>query len=416
MWFGEKRQAWGLLAILWLIGCISALSRFVMAYYQATIAEDFGVGRSFLSGAWSANLLIAALAAPVGGWLVDKHGAKLILIISVVIGAIGSLLVYLFPNPVSFFLAFGLLSGLVGLGATTSFTLVVHWFHVRRGMALTILNSASPLGLAIITPIFIRIEGLTWDIAFLVSAVLSVAIVVPITAAFMHNSPSDRQMESAAPTTSPAADLVSPSRTRWQSLKHQFALAASTPVMPVIILALFACGFHMGTVEMNMVAIHQHSHVSPSEIALAVSLLGMMEVLGSFFFGYLLDKIPRPLALALLYGIRTIGFGFLFLHYDATPVLFSILFGAAYNTTVPGSLLLAQETTGGSATQTGFLLLFHQGGGVIAALLAGILFDMMGNYQLHIGIDAAFGLLTAVGFIFVHFYLRKRRQQLTALS
>lgn len=405
MWFGERKYAWGLLSILWLIGCIGALSRFVMAYFQVTIADDFDVGRSYISIAWSTNLLIAAVSAPVGGWLVDKYGAKLILILSVIIGAIGSLLVYLFPNPITFFLAFGLLSGLIGLGATTSFTLVIQWFKLRRGMALTVLSSASPLGLAIITPLFVQAEGLTWNIAFLLSALLSIILVVPLTAFFMRNG--------AADDTTPAttASLTRTTLTRWQSFKQQLAAAVSTPVMPIILLALFACGFHMGTVEMNMVAIHQHAHVSPSQIALAVSLLGFMEVLGSFVFGYMLDKISRSLALALLYGIRSIGFAFLFLHLDATPIVFSILFGAAYNTTVPGSLLLAQESTKGSATQTGFLLLFHQGGGVIAALLAGVLFDIIGNYQLHIGLDAGFGVLTALGFCWVHFYLRRQKLQ-----
>lgn len=401
MWLGERKYAWGLLSILWIIGCIGALSRFVMAYYQVTIADDFDVGRSYISIAWSTNLLIAAIAAPIGGWLVDKFGAKLILIISVIIGAIGSLLVYLFPNPVTFFLAFGLLSGLIGLGATTSFTLVIHWFKLRRGMALTILQSASPLGLAIITPLFVQAEGLTWNIAFLLSALLSFCLVVPLTTFFMRNGASDK------PNSEEATPVVE--RTRWQNLRHQLSTAVATPVMPIIILSLFACGFHMGTVEMNMVAIHQHAHVSPSQIALAVSLLGLMEVLGSFIFGYMLDRISRSLALALLYGIRSIGFVFLFLHLDATPIVFSILFGAAYNTTVPGSLLLAQETTKGSATQTGFLLLFHQGGGVIAALLAGVLFDILGNYQLHIGLDAGLGVLTALGFCWVHFHLRRKK-------
>jgi MFS family permease len=109
MWFGERKYAWGLLGLLWMIGCIGALSRFVMAYYQSGIAEDFGVGRSFISVSWSVNLLIAALSAPIGGWLVDKYGAKLILIISVVIGAAGSLFIYLFPNPVGFFIDYGIL-------------------------------------------------------------------------------------------------------------------------------------------------------------------------------------------------------------------------------------------------------------------------------------------------------------------
>jgi MFS family permease len=408
MWFGERKYAWGLLGILWIIGCIGALSRFVMAYYQVAIADDFEVGRSFISIAWSTNLLIAAVSAPIGGYLVDKYGAKLLLIASVFIGAVGSLLVYLFPHPVSFFLAFGLLSGLIGLGATTSFTLVIHWFHVRRGMALTILNSASPLGLALITPLFIQADNLTWSTAFLLSSLLSFFVVVPLTVIFMRNKPADQKTETSLEPLPAEEKMI---HTRWQNLKHQLTLAVSTPVMPIIILALFACGFHMGTVEMNMVAIHLHAHVAPSQIAVAVSLLGLMEVAGSFVFGYLLDRIPRTLALALLYGSRMIGFGFLFMHLEATPVLFSILFGAAYNTTVPGSLLLAQETTKGSATQTGFLLLFHQGGGVIAALLAGILFDALGNYQLHIALDAIFALIVSLGFIGLHFYLLRHRNR-----
>ncbi|GMX62925.1 MFS transporter [Paenibacillus elgii] len=422
MWFGEKKYAWGLLAVLWVFGCIAALSRFVMAYYQAAITEDFAVGRSFISLSWSLNLLIAALCMPLGGWLVDRYGVKKVMVLSTLLGATGSSVVFFIHHPVAFFIGYGIITGLVGIGSTTVFTLVLHWFERHRAKAMTIINSASPLGLAIVSPIFISYEGqLTWEYAFLITAALGIGLVLPSTLLFIRDGRnSGKGADSGAPDQAAEASgqpeetgqAAAPSRSGLplRRLREKFVPYFGSPVIPVVMFALFTCGFNMGTVEMNMVAIHQHAHVPGTMIASALSLLGVMEVAGSFVFGYLLDRISRALALAVLYGFRVLGFTLLWFHLDLSPVLFSVLFGATYIGAIPGGLLLAGETLKGTSTQTGFLLLFHQAGGIIGALVAGFLFDSFGNYQSLIGVNITIAALVAAGYAWLHLRSRSKRE------
>ncbi|MNQ97183.1 Major Facilitator Superfamily protein [compost metagenome] len=175
-------------------------------------------------------------------------------------------------------------------------------------------------------------------------------------------------------------------------------------VLALIGLALFTCGFNMGTVEMNLVAIHQEAGVSQSSIAAAMAVLGIMEIGGSFAFGFLLDRWNKPYVMSMLYGIRVISFVVLFAHFSWSPVIFAFTFGVTYLGAVPGGLMIADQLAGIKGRLVGTLLLFHQGGGILGALLGGTLYDYMKSYQLLIAADAGLGFLAAAGYILIRRY------------
>jgi predicted MFS family arabinose efflux permease len=70
-------------------------------------------------------------------------------------------------------------------------------------------------------------------------------------------------------------------------------------------------------------------------------------------------------------------------------------------------VLLVNEFTKGKGKQTGFLLLFHQGGGILGALIGGVSFDYFNNYQVLIGVDVFICLLVTLGYFFLY-TIRKR--------
>ena len=180
------------------------------------------------------------------------------------------------------------------------------------------------------------------------------------------------------------------------------------PILIVVASALFTCGFNMGTVEMNLVAIHQLANVPPSMIAISMSVLGIMEITGSLIFGYFLDRVNKFVMMTILYGIRIIGFAFLFMHVGWSPVLFAVAFGITYLSAIPGGLLIVNELAKGRGKQTGFLLLFHQGGGILGALVGGVSFDFFTNYQVLIGVDIFICILITLGY-FLLFTSGRRR-------
>ncbi|WP_134684162.1 MFS transporter [Brevibacillus migulae] len=391
MWFQEKKYAWYLLGALWLIALISTIPRFVMAFYQGQIAEDLDSSRGFISFAWSLNLLITAACLPVGGWLVDRFGPKRILLAGRIVGVIAAAVTYFSAEHAFYFLlGYGVLFGLTGISATTEFSLLFHWFKHKRGTANTILRSASPLGLALISPIFVaNRDWLSWSDAFLLTSVLGLVLSLPLI-----------QLVVKDPTSEPAKAAGDTRRKTVKEFIAEWKGTVSSPIMLAVVMALFVCGFNMGTVEMSLVAIHDHAHVPVETIGVALSLLGLMDVAGSLFFGVLLDRYSRTKILAVLYVLRTIGFLLLLLSLPVSPMVFSILFGATYVGVVPGSLLVASEWKKESGAQTGSLLLLHSLGGIAGSLLGGVTFDLTGDYRLLIGLNLGLCVLTAGLFLF----------------
>jgi MFS family permease len=385
-----RHYAWIGLIALWMIGFIGAISRFIMASYQVQMSGDLHVSRGFISVAWSTNLFIAALCAPIGGRLVDRYGPKRVLLMGSLFSISGTGLVYMGHNPIFFFVGYGILSGLAGLGASTAYVLIFRWFGRHKAKAVGLLSSASSVGLAVCTPVFISNSRLTWEYAFLISALLGLVLTVPLILFIIRptekGSTVNQQFEH---TDTPVESDIQP----IQSLRGPFY----SPMI-IVAFALFTCGINMGTVEMNLVAIHQRADVTSGMIALSMGILGGMEIIGSLVFGILMDVMNKRLAMTLLYGIRVLSFLILLLHTSWSPIVFAITFGVTYLGAVPGGILIANEFTNKKGRVIGNLMFFHQGGGILGALVGGISYDVFHNYQILIGIDAVLCGIAVVGY------------------
>jgi len=344
--------------------------------------------------AWSTNLLITAICAPFGGWLADRYGAKKVLFLSAVMGTLGTGVVVLGNHPIIFFIGYGVISGLAGIGATTSYILMFEWFRHHRAKAMGLLGSSSSVGLAIITPIFVSVGWLTWKDAFMASFALGILVIFPVIwlgikslqQKDMDKPQSDRPQEIEG-HDSPLT--VTPSPKKFIHL----------PIYIVVAIALFTCGINMGSVEMNLVAIHQLADVTPRMIALSMSILGIMEITGTLICGYFLDRYNKFMMMSILYGIRIMGFVFLFMHLGSSPIVFAITFGITYISAVPGGILVVNEFANGKGKDAGLLLFFHQGGGIVGALIGGISFDYFRNYQNLIVVDIVFCILVTLGYL-----------------
>lgn len=411
MWFKESKYAWFIVSFLWVFGFIGSIGRFVVQYYQDPITSDLGTNRALLGYAWSASIMIGSLCAPFGGWLTDRWGYKVTMVLGSVTGVISTAVILLFSHPAGYFVGFGILGGLAGIGASTSYVFVTQWFQHHRAKALMILSSAGSLGLAVITPIFVMNDSwLTWRVAYKFSIGIGLVFVLLIMLivrerkglnqegeALDHGG--QQKLEEHHPFEQDSVANKARIRTVFSSIKSY----VQNPVLMVVIFALFTCGFSMGTVEMHLMAIQQTMHVSHNMFIASLSILGVMELAGGFVFAALLDRMPRAVALGSLYLIRAIAFLVLFVQLQLSPVLFTLIFGATYLGAIPGGILLANESLKSKSVglQTGMLLLFHQLGAGVAAITGGMNYDFFHNYQGVIGINIAMSLICCVGYFIV---------------
>jgi MFS family permease len=408
MFLKEKKYAWFLLLFLWFFGFINSLSRIVMAYFQQDITSALGVGRSFLGMTWSTAIFIGAISAPLGGWLVDRIGYKKVMIYASIANILSIAVVLEVQNPAGYFIGFGLIAGLGGIGVSTNYVLISTWFQHHRAKALTILGSASSLGLAVLTPILVSLKSwLQWTTVYTILFFISCLFIPLVLWLVRSNSGEVSELEIKAARSLENETVPSPatklSTEKIREMLNAFINYVRQPILLVVMFALLTCGISMGTVEMHLMAIHQQAHVSNEMLASALSLLGLLELIGGITFSFLLDYMSRMKALSILYTIRTLAFTFLFLHFPYSPILFSVLFGATYLGAVPGGILVAGEALNNnqktSGLQIGILIFIHQIGGVLAALGGGMNYDHDHSYQLLILFNIICSLLVAGGYM-----------------
>lgn len=402
MWFRESKYAWMMLAFLWIFNFFGSLSRFATGYFQNSIVNDLGVSHSFVSASWSLNMLIGAICMPIGGMLVDKYGPKRVMTFSALSGAFGMGLINLIPNWIGFLIGFGIVCGLTGIGATTSYVLMLGWFKTHRAKAMAILSSASALGIAVLAPIFSAGAWITWNSVYFLASLIGLCLITPIILLAIRDPKKDEAEKNADAPAKPKSTFFQQISDLVRLMRH--------PVILIVGFALFSCGYNMSTVDAHLVSIHEHNHVSLAMKTTALSILGLVEVCGALMFGYLLDRMSRSLALATLYFVRSLSFIALIVVFDVSPIVFSLLFGASFLGAIPGGMLVAgeaTENTGGQGGQIGLLLLLHQLGGVLGALTGGVVVDLFGSYNILVILNISLAFLSAAGYFYVHKRLRK---------
>ena len=150
-------------------------------------------------------------------------------------------------------------------------------------------------------------------------------------------------------------------------------------------LSYFVCGSTTFMLSVHFVPYAIDRGVSPTTAATVFGLMMGLNSLGAIGAGALADKFGRKNLLALVYFMRGCGYLLLLLvPGDAALWAFAIVAGFSWIATAPLTTTLTADVYGlrNLGTVTGMSFVFHQVGGFISILLAGVLFDMTGSYTL----------------------------------
>lgn len=191
----QVRPRTGIFYGWWIVGAgvaLNAMGGWLHVYgfgaFFLPLIREFGWSRAALSGALSVARLEAGLLAPVVGFVVDRFGPRISMVIGFIITGVGFLLLSQIDSLVMFYVMY---IGVVTIGRDFSSglpiqTAVVNWFRRRRGLALALIVSGIGLGgsLVPITAWFISTFG--WRSAMITTGVLTVAIGVPLTMVLRH--------------------------------------------------------------------------------------------------------------------------------------------------------------------------------------------------------------------------------------
>ena len=125
----------------------------VLTVFVLPMSEEFGWNRVEVAGAISLGSVLGAAVAPFSGRLVDRFGARMILVVGGLVVALGCLYLSMAQALAGFYVAFTAAriadQGLIQIGASVS---VGKWFLRRRGRAMGLAFFGSSAGMIVMAP------------------------------------------------------------------------------------------------------------------------------------------------------------------------------------------------------------------------------------------------------------------------
>lgn len=377
---------------------------FTFGVFLKPLSTEFGWSRAEISLAFSLSLLVLSGALPLVGRLVDRWGARKVIVPSVLLFAFGLFSFALLSARLWHFYAIYLFLGIVGGGtAPIPYSNVIsHWFDRRRGLALGLSMVGLGLG-TFIMPFLAQtlIEAVGWRQAYMLIGVMVGAVAIPVVGLFLKETPhmlglwpdGERGGHRGATSTGAHQDGLS------------FHEAWHTGTFWLMVGAFFLVSASVHGCLIHLVPLLTDRGVSAQNAALATSLLGGALLLGRVGTGYLLDRFFASLVAVCFFCGAALGIGLLW-----GGITGSVAFAAAFliglGLGAEGDIIayLVSRYFGLRAFGEiyGYAFAAFTLGGVIGPVCMGIGFDAMDSYRFVLGVFViatliAAGLMTRLG-------------------
>jgi MFS family permease len=359
------------------------------------ISSEYGWPREIFSLSLAVQNLVWGFAQPVFGIVADRFGDRKAMWLGLGLYIAGMLLSAVGYLPWMQHLGAGVL---VGLGVSgTGFGLVLSAIGRRtpeasraRVMATTAaLGSLGQMGMPLLAGWLTQVYG--WQVTLFVVA----ALLIPMAACIplFGRTPMIEEGE-PEPTVTTGALMV-----------HAFGQSSYILLM----FGFFVCGFHVGFMTSHLPAYVAEVCGSVTLGAVALSIVGGANIVGTFICGRLGSRFPMPYVLSALYATRAVVM-LVFLMIPPSPltvVIFAFSVGLAWLATVPLTSALVASIFGPKymATLYGFVFMAHQIGAFAGVWMGGRVYDLYGSYDLLWWAAIGLGVFSAL----VHLPVSERR-------
>ena len=297
--------------------CLGAAPIIVYAFgvFFKPLSEEYHVGRGAISFAFTLQNLAAALFAPLTGRLIDRFGARKVILPGTTIFGLMLLSSKLLGGRLWYFYVFlGILGIIQSCTSPVSYSVVVsHWFNRRRGLALGMMMLGIGVGALGMPPAAQKLIAMFgWRAAYATCGASVLVLALPIVAVFLRNDPKDKDLlpdgiVKADENAQPAAEPKSIEGLTWHDTWH-----SSTFWM--LVSSFFLAGASVHACVLHMPALLMDRGVSAQEAAAASSVVGFALVIARVGTGYLLDHFFAPRLAAFFFlaaasGIAALMFG-----------------------------------------------------------------------------------------------------------
>jgi MFS family permease len=367
------------------------------------LEEAFGWSRDQISLAISVNVLLYGLTAPFAAALMERFTVRKVVMGALTTVSTGAFLTTFVNAPWQLVLTWGVIVG-VGTGSMAlvfAATIANRWFVKRRGLVVGALTAAAATGQLVFLPGLTALsQDYGWRSIGLTIGAASL-LMVPFIYLFLKEKPADLGMlpfgapadwQAPAKSTMPAAKLAIVTLKEASAHKDFWYLTGS----------FFVCGLSTSGLIGTHFIPAAHDHGMPQVTAASLlALIGIFDVIGTLFSGWLTDKFDPRKLLFFYYSLRGLSLfllpSILFASVHPSTLVFVIFYGLDWVATVPPTIMLCRTILGPERGTViyGWVFAAHQIGGSIAAFGAAVLRVKLGDYALSFYLSGALCLITS---------------------
>ena len=394
-----------------LVGCfiivVSFAVRASFGVFQIPIADGFGWLRSEFSLAIAIQNLAWGIGQPIFGAIAERVGDRKAIILGALMYAAGLVLSSFAISPQ----AHQMYEILVGFGvAGTGFGVILAVVgrassDEHRSMSLAIATAAGSAGQVIGAPLAeYLLTFMSWQNVFIVFAAMILFTCLSLPMMKSPKAATRQELE--------------------ESMGEILVKALKDPSYTMIFLGFFSCGYQLAFVTAHFPAfvtelcgpimpggaLHSMGITTTSALgAVAISLIGFTNILGTLLAGYLGKRYTKKYLLSAIYAGRTvIAAWFIMTPMTPTTVLiFSAAMGSLWLATVPLTSGLIAHIYGlrYMGTLYGIVFFSHQLGSFAGVWLGGKMYDVYGDYTLVWWVGVGVGAFSAL----IHLPVNEKR-------
>ncbi|MDA7824121.1 MFS transporter [Candidatus Pelagibacter sp.] len=355
-----------------LVVLISLGVRQTFGLFFSDFKNDLDISLTESGLAVGLQMLMWGLSGPIFGAIADKYGGHKAIMLAFVFYILGIYFLYSGPNTGIFFqIDMGLLVG-IGLGGTAiSIPMSIvgkHFPLSNRTIAMSLVTAVGSFGY-FISPMYTSYSLINngWIHTLYV---FTIFLVIGLVIAFFVRSPS----------LSESIEKPSDQNT-MSALKEAF----KTKSYVLLTAGFFVCGFHITLVGTHVPTYVIDRGLETWTAAAILSLIGLFNIFGSLFSGYLSTKMKKKVILAAIYALRGISIC-LFIFLPASNInafIFGASFGFLWLSTVPATSGIVAHMFGTKhlGMLYGIVFLSHQIGSFFGSFLGGLFHDIYGSYD-----------------------------------
>ncbi|CAN1597322.1 AraJ Arabinose efflux permease [Candidatus Pelagibacterales bacterium] len=337
--------------------------------------EVFAMGLAFQNLMWG-------IWQPFTGRISDKIGAGVVVVVGSILYSLGLFLMGFLTTKTGFVIASGILGiGISGVTFPIFGAISRSVTPEKRSVSIGIAMSSASLGQFIMLPAsLVLLQSFGPALAFGILSVLT--LIMLFLAVPMFEKP------------------IQQKATQDLSLKEILTEAFSHKGFWLLCFGFFVCGFHILFIMTHAPAFLIDKGLSPQIGTIVLALIGLFNIFGTYYAGFLGAKIRKPLLLSSIYASRAviILIFILFPVSNLTAYIFAALMGVLWLSTIPltqGTITTVFGVKNMSMLY-GIAFLFHQVGAFLGGWLGGKVYDVTGSYDIVWYISIALGVLGAI--------------------